>query len=779
MAYATAYTAQFNSLAGVAWRVDIDIDGFNSRPMDISLDRDEPVTIEWPETMVCDAVQASLCTVKVVNDLDRQMTALMGKTARCSVFRGGNLYWRGLIDDSVYEEPYSYRDSYVTEITFSDLGVLNRREFTPGGVMTLRDIIGGMAAQAELSLSSTALIPLRTPGGDLVSLSGLSVNSRRFEGMKQMEVLNGILRSLNLRVMQLNGGLVVYAVESLFSNALLPVTPVVWKGTDARMRGGETFGRYELSFEHEAEPVVADGTMDPEESVYLQGDKTLYAPHYSVNDSEISFAGVGFYLLGYGKNYGHSYTAKPVLAPGSPAFYFVTESFFSDADWAFVALRTSWWFDKEDPGGGFGFERIPYTELVHRWQDASALMSIRSNYLPSGAGNDDYQLRINLDLLLSPKCNPLEDTKEYANYPCFLNSDYYDWKRWKEHIKTVYVPVKLELLDDSGTVIWHYRNAINSAVTQNLIPRQYNDRGWVQGPADESFCEMLLSYYKDGCKETPFDNAWVTNRMSILFDETEPSELFKKRDDGEYIPAPPEAGFLRLTVSDTVTSFDSITIEDLYHYDNGLQWLAYRNTKLTVVRKNRVDDGVNTEAVKEMDVPGVLLDSFSESFPVGSFQKGVSPASLGLLLDSDGNAIGKLVRDGVADTLMRHRLHALEDQFLGDHTSLSGTAELNPIPLLPRSDASTQGVFLATAVRQDLIEDTEEITMALVQPPAPRYTAVWDGPVCATEEERYSRQWSNPVCVPAVEHYGHRWSGPVCARVRVTPGPVWHEMTEV
>ena len=519
--------------------------------------------------------------------------------------------------------------------------------------------------------------------------------------------------------------------------------------------------------------------MDPEESVYLQGDKTLYAPHYSVNDSEISFAGVGFYLLGYGKNYGHSYTAKPVLAPGSPAFYFVTESFFSDADWAFVALRTSWWFDKEDPGGGFGFERIPYTELVHRWQDASALMSIRSNYLPSGAGNDDYQLRINLDLLLSPKCNPLEDTKEYANYPCFLNSDYYDWKRWKEHIKTVYVPVKLELLDDSGTVIWHYRNAINSAVTQNLIPRQYNDRGWVQGPADESFCEMLLSYYKDGCKETPFDNAWVTNRMSILFDETEPSELFKKRDDGEYIPAPPEAGFLRLTVSDTVTSFDSITIEDLYHYDNGLQWLAYRNTKLTVVRKNRVDDGVATEAVKEVDVPGTLLDTLSESFPIGSHEKGVSPASLGLLLDSNGDAVGKLVRNGVADTLIRHRLHALEDQFLGDHTVLSGTVELNPIQLLPRSDASTPGVFLATAVRQNPLEDTEEITMTKVAEAKPHYAAQWGGPVCATREEIYIHQWSNPVCVPVEEHYEHTWSSPVCARARVTPGPVWHEMTEV
>ena len=156
----------------------------------------------------------------------------------------------------------------------------------------------------------------------------------------------------------------------------------------------------------------------------------------------------------------------------------------------------------------------------------------------------------------------------------------------------------------------------------------------------------------------------------------------------------------------------------------------------------------------------------------------MSPASLGLLLYPDGDAVGKLVRNGVADTLMRHRLHALEDQFLGDHTVLSGTAELNPIPLLPRSDASTPGVFLATAIRQNPIEDTEEITMAKVAEANPRYAVQWGGPVCATREESYAHRWSNPVCVPVEEHYGHAWGDPVCARTRVTPGPVWHEMTE-
>ena len=170
MAYSTAYTARFTSIDGVQWGVDIDIDDSTITSTEIILDRDEPVTIEWPETTLGDAVQPSLCTVKVVNDTDRQMVPLMLGNARCSVFRWGELYWRGLIDDSVYEEPYSYQNSYVTEITFSDLGILRRREFIPGGIMTLRDIVGGMAEQAGLSLANISLIPLHTPEGNIVSL---------------------------------------------------------------------------------------------------------------------------------------------------------------------------------------------------------------------------------------------------------------------------------------------------------------------------------------------------------------------------------------------------------------------------------------------------------------------------------------------------------------------------------------------------------------------------------------------------------------------------------
>lgn len=745
MAYITAYSAQFTSLAGVAWRVEIGLPDYQDRPVEISLDRDEPVIIEWPETSVSDAVQASVCTVKVVNDTDRQMMALMRGNALCSVYRDESLYWRGLIDDSVYEEPYSYTDGYVTEITFSDLGVLNRMEYTPQGVRSLEHVVSGMLDQAGLgALPFQQLFALKDGDGGLVTLGDLYVNTDRFSGMKPMEVLDGILRALDLRVMQAPGSMTVYDFRSVL--AVLNPLPVVWKGDDARIKGGEKFGHFELSFDHDARPSIADGTMDPEGSGWLTDPPQWFVEWHGDGSGYISKA----FHIWWSRNYGASHTNKPLIAPNSPALYFLTRSEIEDSDCAFVALNACARRLASQVSSTWSLD----THGVWVWRQAGELMSVLSRDLPTTFDSDDYEIRVNLDLLLSPKFNPFE-SEQYGNYPTTPPASEYTWKFWVNHIKMVHVPVKLELLDEEGNAVMHYRNAQPSPDSGQafLMTLGCGHGEWAKGPA--SWCDMVLSYYKDGLSETAFTDGWVTNRPTLYMNPVpylqskEPTPLLAKREQGEYVPAPPRRGTLRLTVSDAVSG-DQDTLMYLQCFDpelGMLNWRAYRDPKLTVVRKNRVNDDVSTESIKEVDVPGLLSGTFSESYPVGTHQKGVSPVSLGLLLDAAGNAVGKMVKNGVADTLLRHRLHALEDQFLGDHTALSGTAELNPYLLLLRSDASTPGAFLATCVRQNPIEDTEEITMAHVAEAKPRYTAAWSDPVCVQEPECYRYEWGDAVCV--------------------------------
>ena len=51
-----------------------------------------------------------------LSERDRQMLQLMNHTnATIFVIRNGKEYWRGTLDDAIYEEPYSYPKGYVTE----------------------------------------------------------------------------------------------------------------------------------------------------------------------------------------------------------------------------------------------------------------------------------------------------------------------------------------------------------------------------------------------------------------------------------------------------------------------------------------------------------------------------------------------------------------------------------------------------------------------------------------------------------------------------------------
>lgn len=764
MAYITAYSAQFTSLAGVAWRVEIGLPDYQDRPVEISLDRDEPVIIEWPETSVSDAVQASVCTVKVVNDTDRQMMALMRGNALCSVYRDESLYWRGLIDDSVYEEPYSYTDGYVTEITFSDLGVLNRREYSPNGIMTLYDIVSGMAAQAELPVQPFhQVLPLLNSAGDHITLNKLMVNTERFSGMKQMEALDGILRSLNLRIIQ-KGGILVYDIAGLFDNPFFPQLPVVWQGADAWMRGGRTYGWYDISFAHDAKPVVAHGSLDPEKSGWIKSDRYYVEWH----DNGTNLVLPAFYIQ-WGRTYGD--TCQPLLAGHSPAIFFATRSVADDADSAFVALKAAYYDSLQNK-----IERFNPQEMVYSWRQAGELMSVTSRFIPATPGADDCQIRVSLELLLSPKYNPLE-ADGHGNYPTSPTLPDYKWNDWKKHIKTVYIPVKVELLDEEGSVAYHFKNSEQGLQPEDptLYPLAGAEGSWVKGEA--AWCDMALCYYKDGKEETALDG-WVSNRPMIPSYTDKPCGLLRTREDGEYLPMPPEPGRIRLTVSDTINgdktddTYRWLTLFDLLY-----RWQAYRNPKLIIVRKDKADDTVAGDDVVETDIPGELLEKISESLPLGSCGKGLSPASLGLLLDKGGTAVGKLVRNGAEDTLVGHRLRSLEEQFLGEHPVLTGTARIGT-PMLC-SDASMPNRFLLTGCRQNLLEDTEKVVIATVQPAPDRYSAHWSDPVCATEEAAYTAAWSDPVCLHVPETYTASWSGPICAVKKFTLGPVWHEMTGV
>ena len=774
MSYNIAYTSQFGDPDGILWRVDIYRDGYTGNPAEIGLDAEQPVIIEWQETKLQDAVCPSQCTLKVINDSDRLMVPLMTDDyVYCKIYRDNKLYWTGVLDQGVYEEPYSYNDGYITEITFSDFGALNRFDFNPFSrdgrsdyIVSIHDIVSAALSMININvgnMSQNVSMILPDQGAGSACLQHIFVNSRRFQGMTIREVLEEILRPLSYRIVQMAGVVYVYDIDWMYDTAA--VTPVEWMGDDARLSGSEAYGLIALNYDHEAEPLIADGSIDPDDAIaFAEHDR-----YCNIYTDEVTQRGVGYYLDKY--RVPLSWNLLPVTILDNVTMPFRTRGVLQSTKEAFFARRIFCWDDVNSD-----FYNILAKSTIIDINNIGGMLEITTSYIPCSDDLDKYELLVRLDMILTPKSDPYDtrvgDDSEYDS------QNIIGWKRWKKGIVRLHVPTKLELLDDGGNPVMHYRN-MNSSESY-LYPLPYKKGTWHEGPGT---WDMVLSYYQDGLEETPFKADWVTNRQTISKNQKKLAGCIGKKEDGEYIPMPPSGGRLRLTIGNGVLASDDNVAVDL-NYFSGLgtdtsseyiKWQLYRNPSITVVKSNLADNRIDTEAVTGRYDADANKDSYEETHYIGTSDGKTSSASLGLLMDASGHSFRYFIKKGVSLPLIQHRLNSLRDQLATVHSTLSGTARLTPV-MCVHTDASTAGRFLATALRQDPRHGTEEISMTRISPGGDRYTFAWSGPVCATEEGRYRHRWSNPVCLHVPEHYTFTWSGPVCARVDFVIGPVWIDL---
>lgn len=760
-----AYTTRFHSLDNVPYEIEIYVEGFKGQPIEISLEGDEPCIIDWPETDKMDVVQSSTCTLRVSNESDRQMIRLMdGGSASIFVYRNGKKYWQGTIDDSVYEEPYSFKTGYVTEITFSDFGCLNRIPFEASGRHTVNYVINHCLDEYSnlTSLPREELISLKDiKTQQPIALNMLWINTDRFKSdneswgkmTSRRDVLEEILRPLGLRIMQKNGQIHIYDIDYLRDHVKMQ-NNIVWKGTDAYIRGSETFGWYEVSFEHDAEETLAEIRPDS----FDVGER--YGTMYHDDDSDET--GIGFYVqLKSGQ------IDSGIVIPGATTQwrYFNTRSFLTSSDDKGYAWRVRA-YDRVHPSQipplYLGNETVTHIASSAGSPVARTMFKIESGYLPLVPDNDQYQLRINLDLLLSPKLNPFEGD---GDWNVEWSNQIPSYKNWKEKLLQVYVPVKLELLDEQGDVLMHYRNTNRNG----YFPVSSGQGQWEAGSG--SYGDMLLAYYNDGLEETALEG-WATNKQTMNASIKYQPSLYKKRADGEYVPMPSSAGVLRLSVSNCVFSPKQVENQMLVNFKQYICWQMYRNAKITLVKADTVDDSINTDSLYERDMVGKYGDNTSETVMAGSWDKGVAPSSRGLFFDSNGIAFEKFLKDGYINpaTLQYHRLRSLEDQTFYIQPIISGSAELDA-QFFAKRERSTSGVFLVTGLRQDLHQATEKVTMARIANVGGFcYEYSWSDAICVMEDSLvYGYDWSNPICVKQLVPYSFAWNDPICQVIYKKP----------
>ena len=193
------------------------------------------------------------------------------------------------------------------------------------------------------------------------------------------------------------------------------------------------------------------------------------------------------------------------------------------------------------------------------------------------------------------------------------------------------------------------------------------------------------------------------------------------------------------------------------------------------MKANRRDDGIKTDPAYERRDGQPDSDLLSETVKAGTWHKGIAPSARGLFFDANGTVWEKFAKGFLQRTLEELRINYLKEQTSAVQPVLEGTAELDPF-FGAKTERLTPGVFLVTAIRQDLHQGTEHLTMArMANAGGLDYSFAWGDSLCILVEDPYDFAWTGPVCAQEPGPFRFEWSNPVCA-LRYNYNLEWDEM---
>ena len=769
------YSGEFLSITGTIWKANIlQESGTDFVVQDLVFPADEPLSIEWdgrnPEEPVC----GSLATLAVESPGDRTFADLYTEVpgaVRLDVYRNNVLYWSGCLDTEAYSEPYDRYDHYDVELTFYDLGHLGRIPYNLTGTKTLRQILE--AALAAAGISYTAIdetyISTTFTDGTPVTLSAISIPSENFIDEDGIafdfeKVLEGILQPLALRMIQRGGKIWVYDLNGLYRNKVSTV-PIEWDGTGQQLDTGRVFNNIRVTFspyssarlspEFEygdvADPSLINKTtsvMNPERySFYLDYDPA----HRHEGNWDYDLIGFTIFLSN------DSTKCTGLASKGSSNRYF-----------KIVPLLGG----SEAEGVAVGFRKNQHSSMTQSTPIAginpgshpeSVAMTTKRMYLPPLSADEQEQnfVRIKMEMLADPRYNPFEDAPEDGEGN--ENQSYADFLSWAQQ---AFVAVDIVVYDANGTALCHYDNSSltlkgRAADSIPACARTKNaqgniENGWKSG--NSSFGDAWLSYYDadldivegQGClgwrtNRQSFGKPWSEGRQAskrkkyyrdALTDQRKDwwsFDSFKMAPDGQFIPYPPNGGYLEIRVYNGVYIFDDT---DTFSSNAGasgfsqqglydkLRWLLYKVPEVTVVKRTLTYDD---SEVDDREYNGVCNVNAKEDLSLeticGTLPSPCPTAKGVLLRTSNGQQLQQLTRQNRTESAEQLLIGTIYSQYATRKTVLSGEVVLDPggITLYSEQAQPSGTKFLITGEVQHLRTEMSEADFIEARPD--EYTA--------------------------------------------------------
>lgn len=770
---AVAYSTTFRGVEGTEWRIDILIEDYKGTAQYLPLCADDGAIIEWAESDQMGVVQSSRLTLRCVSETDRSVFNTLILAAGCKtaiVYMNKKVYWRGTLDDEIYEEPYGYSRNYEVEFTFSDFGILN---FIPyvgdDAFLTVRQVVALAMQEAGLgnlpveirsalrTVQNNPALPTLPLDFDTVSIMPSRITDQEdgaFGTTMLRDIIEEVLKPFALRIVQRCGVIWLYDIDSLYDYP--SVIRITWHDDDGWLETGKKAGSVKVTFAPAAKKDVIDGTICPEWFNTLWGDR--YINPYTI---EPIFEGgnlVGInivegFKIQHSRFLDHSGRGNIKLVHPATAFFRMLPICEGD-DCGGVA----WNYVSADSENGYG-EKWMLNNPRHLMSENTELFRTKPAFFPNCTDTDrkNYMLNVKMGILVDTRSDPFGKDPEQGS------SQHWAVGIVQENIHFAYIPVILNLIDGDGNVIWHYENNVEPGTWIHDKSRC----SWNSGPGQ--WGQMWLCYYGDDRSEkSPFCHGWTENRMNIDSYYGDLPPMWDAADGGEFIPLPPEGGFLQIVVGSALLIPNSGSVQYnafINQTPSPFKWQLYRDLKLTLVSANWKGE-VKMENVVESDWFG-MNGTISIETKYGTKTNGVAPSATGLIMHGALPAQG-FYKNGSFQTLEAHLRHLIMSQYWnGNGIVLSGTVNLIK-QFCTLEDVTAKVRMMMLSDRQNLIEETSEIRMTQIWPARQLYSFVWSDDVCALEEESYTFAWSDDVCVKIDDtplKYLFTWSDDVCVKV--------------
>lgn len=702
------YYSGFYSLDNIPYRIEIWQEAPAAfDPQRVTLAGD-PVEIEWQEVDKLEPVHSSSATLNLVSMSDREFADLYSVepcAIRLDILRAGKLYWSGTLDTELFEEPYSYRDRYITSVTFSDFAVLDRLDWQVKGIKTMSEILE-ICCEAAAFRHGDFEKHITTnhadnPAGELFEECALLCENffdEDGEPSSIREVLDEMLRPFALRLKQKNGRLLLYDINGIYETS---PTPVQWRRADASLGVEPVYNKVTVTFSPYASKTLLDATLEPDDVLPDRSGELIYVDRNKQAEG---------FRIAYGPTDGQ--LGKMELSNGVQAFRIDPE---------FSGSRTAgvmWGYRPEDVWRGMKPTNplAKDTDTYPNMGSCRPIITLPKVYVLAfeGVKKYDFRIKVSLDVLFDVRYNPFEQASrpnEEGNW-----EDFCDW------VNFGYIPVRVLLYDNNGVAQYYYDN---NSTRMSSWPT--GGGGWRPLPASGNEAEEIawLSFYdQNNRKSNTGFGGWQQNKRALGWYSGELVASYLKAPDGELLLAPPISGYIELTVYSGVWYHDN-SEKRPYHgkVRDVARWLLYKDPKLEVVKYNgnaideadvKVSAWINRQAKEDLDI-STIIGTAEQLLPSGRGY--ILRASDGEYVGTEAGSVLKMFqRAGVTDSLERLLAGTVYSNYARRMSTLSGTVALVPSAEVLSDVSSAETKYMLLSEVQNLAQETSEIKMAEIAP---------------------------------------------------------------